>query len=434
MVRAVLRPALTIAFILAATLGTAGTARATPQDIFGFGARSPGLGFTGVSYADDYEAAFLNPAGLARARTNGLWVGLSAGTFQLKLDDERYPAESSRGMTIGFTLPLPFGDVLEDRLVLGGGFFTPSEVLLSGTIEVLETPQFNVLERVQAAAIMVGFGFDFHDWIDGLRIGASVSVAADVIGDLVVFLDETNAFSSVVETQLVTTYAPIVGASYDHDRWGLGLTYRFELSGVMDLAVVAEDLPIEIPEFYVGGTVHYDPATLAAEGYFLPVDDLRLALQLQTRFWNSYPGPQRQVTETSGVPPDPGYNITLSPRISGEWDFVDERGLFGQLRLGYAFEPTPANPARMVDKLDAAGNPTGELVPLRYLDNHRHVATLGLGFRYEFVDDMFLELDVFGQLHVLMKRTHDIGRTDGAPPMQTRGTMLAGGWTLGLTY
>jgi hypothetical protein len=47
---------------------------------------------------------------------------------------------------------------------------------------------------------------------------------------------------------------------------------------------------------------------------------------------------------------------------------------------------------------------------------------------------MFLELDVFGQLHVLMKRTHDIGRTDGAPPMQTRGTMLAGGWTLGLTY
>ncbi len=33
-----------------------------------------------------------------------------------------------------------------------------------------------------------------------------------------------------------------------------------------------------------------------------------------------------------------------------------------------------------------------------------------------------------------MPRTHDIGRTVGATPMQTRGTMLAGGWVLGLTY
>jgi long-chain fatty acid transport protein len=392
------------------------------------------LAFTGVSYADDYEAAFLNPAGLGRVRDNGLWLGLSAGTFQLELDGARYPAESSRGMTIGFTLPVPFGDVLEDRLVVGGGFFTPSEVLLSGTIEVIETPQFNVLERVQAAAIMVGFGFDFHGWVDGLRIGASVSVAADVIGNLIVRLDETNAFSSVVETQLVTAYAPLFGASYDRENWGIGLTYRMELRGVMDLAIVAEDLPIEIPEFYVGGLVHYDPATLAAEGFYRPIDDLRLALQLQTRFWNEYIGPQRQVSDTSGVPPNPEYSVTVSPRISGEWSFLDENDLTGDLRLGYAFEPTPAGPARLVDKLDSMGAPTGEEVPLRYLDNHRHVATLGLGLTYEFDDGMFLNVDVYGQMHVLMSRTHDIGATAGAPLMQTSGTMLAGGWTVGLTY
>ncbi len=434
MVRAVLRTAVSIGVLIAAILGTAGTAHATPQDIFGFGARSPGLGFTGVSYANDYEAVFLNPSGLARARTDGLWVGLSAGTFQLKIDGNRYPADSSRGMTIGFTLPLPFGDVLEDRLVLGGGFFTPSEVLLASTINVPQTPQFNVLERTQAAGIMVGFGFDFHDWIDGLRIGASVSVAADVIGNLVVFLDETNAFSSVVETQLVTAYAPIFGASYDHDNWGLGLTYRMALQGVMDLSISAHDLPIDIPDFHVGGTVHYDPAALAAEGYYRPVDDLRIALQLQTRFWDAYPGPQRQVTDTSGQPPNLGYSITVSPRVSGEWTFLHEHGLSGDLRLGYAFEPSPAGPARMVDKLDASGNPTGMQVALRYLDNHRHVATLGLGFRYEFADDMWLHFDIFGQLHVLMNRTHDIGLTDGGPPMQTGGTMVAGGWVLGLTY
>ena len=44
-------------------------AEATPPDLFGYGARSTGLAMTGVSYADDYEAVFANPAGLAAAMT-----------------------------------------------------------------------------------------------------------------------------------------------------------------------------------------------------------------------------------------------------------------------------------------------------------------------------------------------------------------------------
>ncbi len=427
-------PILLAALVAFATLGDGAVARATPQDIFGFGARSPGLAFTGVSYADDYEAAFLNPAGFARARRRSINLGLSAGTYQLSLDGERYPAEASRGMTIGFVLPLPFGDVLEDRLVLGGGFFTPSSVLLNGTIHLVETPQFNVLERSQAAAIQVGIGMDFHGWVDGLRIGASVSVAADVVGDIIVRLDETNAFSSVVETQLVTAFAPILGASYDQESWGVGATYRFELDGKMDLSIVAEDLPIEIPEFFVGGSVHYDPAALAVEGFWKPIDPLMLVLQVQTRFWNNYPGPQRQVSETSGFPPNPDYSVTVSPRVAAEWEFVNRRGLAGELRLGYAFEPTPANPAGMVPALDSMGMPNGDQVALRYLDNHRHVATLGVGLVFMLTDEARLTFDVFGQLHVLMARTHDIGATDGAPPMETTGNLLSGGWVMGLEY
>ena len=41
-----------------------GRAFASPQDAFGFGARSPGMAQTGVSFADDHEAVYLNPAAL----------------------------------------------------------------------------------------------------------------------------------------------------------------------------------------------------------------------------------------------------------------------------------------------------------------------------------------------------------------------------------
>ena len=39
-----------------------------------------------------------------------------------------------------------------------------------------------------------------------------------------------------------------------------------------------------------------------------------------------------------------------------------------------------------------------------------------------------------GRLHVLQDRTHVVGRTDGAPPMQTGGYMLYGGWTFGVQF
>jgi long-chain fatty acid transport protein len=416
---------------VALVLAMPSLALATPQDIFGFGARSPGMAFTGVSFADDYEAAFLNPAGFSRARHRALYLGMSGGTYHLSLDGERFPVDASRGMTIGFTLPVPFGDVLQDRIVLGGGFFTPSSVLLAGQVSFVDTPQFNVLDRAQAAAIQVGVGFDFHGWIDGLRAGVAVSVAADVIGDLFVRLDETNSFSSVVETQLVTAFAPMFGASWDNGELGFGLVYRTELKGVMNLAVTADDLPIEIPPFQVGGLVHYDPATLAAEVFYMPTPELRLVLQGNARFWNDYPGPQIKVTDTSGTPPDIGYSFTLSPRVAAEW-LAHDGPIETTVRGGYAYEPSPAGPARMVPALDPMGMPTGEMTALRYLDNDRHVLTLGVGFAHDFGDGVRLRSDVFAQLHVLAPRTHEIGATDGAAPMETSGTLLSGGWTFGL--
>ena len=61
------------------TLAAPPPAYATPQDIFGFGARTPGMAMTGASYVDDFEGVFANPAGLAGARRMALVLGLTGG-------------------------------------------------------------------------------------------------------------------------------------------------------------------------------------------------------------------------------------------------------------------------------------------------------------------------------------------------------------------
>jgi long-chain fatty acid transport protein len=195
----------------AVALGS-GTAHASPQDLFGYGGRTTGLAMTGASYAEGYESVFANPAGLGPVRRRALNLGVHGAGFAVNLDGERQVLEPARGMTIGFALPLPFGDVLEDRLVIGGAFFTPAAALMIGRVHFPETPQWTVLDRGQVLALQVAVGVDLRGLVDGLYLGVGVSALADVVGVLNVRLDETNAFSSVVETQLTTAFAPMVGA------------------------------------------------------------------------------------------------------------------------------------------------------------------------------------------------------------------------------
>jgi len=410
-------------------------ANASPPDLFGYGGRSPALAMTGASYVEGYEAVFMNPAGLGPVRRRSLTVGFQAGNYNLRIDGERSPLTPPRGMVIGFALPLPFGDVLEDRLTFGGAFFTPAEVLLRGKVQFPAVPQWAVLDRAQAIGLMVGMGFDFHDILDGLHLGVGVIALADVFAELDVRLDETNAFSSVVDLQLVTTFAPTLGVRFTQDEWGIGLTYRHESLSRMNLAIHTADLPIEVPVLNVGGIVQYDPSTILAEGYWRPTPDVMLILNLTTRLWNFYPGTQIPTTTMGRNAPDPDFAVMPSPRVAVEGGWRDDNFEF-VLRGGYAFEPTPAPAARMAPRRTAAGEAiTDEIVPFRLLDSHRHVLTGGFGWTILSGDsDARVVLDVYAQLHVLQSRTHEIGITDGAPPMVTDGTILVGGWTARLEF
>lgn len=415
--------------------------RASPQDLFGYGARTPGMGMTGVSHASDYEAVFANPAGLARARTRYIAAGLTGGGYRLSVDGHRHRLDSSRGMTIGFQLPLPFGGPLEDRIVVGAGFYTPAEVLQEANVVFPDIPQFPVLDRGQVVGIQFGVGVDLHGLIDGLRLGVGVSVLADTHGDLNVVLDETNTFRSTTETELLAGYSPIVGATYDVGDWAFGLVYRHRLQARMELAVTTAGLPVELPQLVVGGLVQYDPPTLEAEASWQPTPDWLVALGLRTSFWSDWPGMQIRTSTGSNLAPAPELKTVVSPRVAVERRLGRDASEFW-LRGGYVFQPTPAPGARVAPNRPVDPDAEADDVAVRMLDNHRHIFTAGIGFAAPIGDGKRLRFDVFGQLHWLQPRTHGIpargspGDPDfaDAPGMTSGGTILMGGWTGGLEF
>lgn len=419
-------------------------ARATPPDIFGLGARTQAMGMTGVSYADDYEAVYANPAGLGRARRRGLHIGLSAGAYHLTIDGERDPLDSARGMTIGATLPLPFHDVLQDRLTFGVGVYTPQQVLLRGQVFYADVPQWSVLDRAQSLAIMVGMGFDFHSTdLEGLRLGLGVAALADVIGSLDVRLDETSRFTSTVETQLLATFSPIAGIQYERDQWAAGIVYRHEVRSEMNLDIATADLPVMLPVLTVGGLVQYDPAQVAGEIAFRPDPNLRLVANLTVRLWSFWPGPQFPTTASSLLAPAPAFQDTVSPRVAVEGT-VRGGPVTMTVRGGYSLELSPAPPARLAPRRTPQGDVLmegGSVVnmPVRYLDNDRHILTAGLGLVYDLSATERIRLDLFAQAHLLVDRTHTIPApgntsTDMGDWMKTGGFLLAGGWTITLEF
>lgn len=434
----------TTALALLALMLTPGIAHATPYDLFGLGARSQALGMTGVSYSEDYEATLSNPAGLGRARRRGIHIGLTGGAYDLHIDGQRDPHDSARGMVIGATLPLPFGDVLEDRLVLGLGVYTPQQVLLRGNVRYPDVPQWPVLERAQSLGILFGLGVDLHGTdLEGLRLGFGISAIADVIGELDVRLDETNSFTSTVETQLLATFAPIAGVSYDRGEWSFGIVYRHELRANMDLEIRTADLPVSLPVLTVGGLVQYDPAQLAGEVSYRPDPNLRIIANLTWRMWSHYPGPQVPTSVSSLQAPHPGFSDVVSPRVAVEGSFRDARAAL-HLRAGYALEMSPSPEARLAPRRNPNGTPAmrdGQLdeIPLRFLDNDRHLVTAGLGITWNLSAQERLRLDLFGQAHFLVDRVHRVERTgsDAAEEgegMVTGGTFLVGGWTIALEF
>ncbi len=396
------RTALTLT-LLAATSHV----HASPQDLFGYGPRAAAMAGTGTSFSDDLSAVYANPAGLSRARDRALTVGYAATGFALTRNDAAEVYEPGRAALFGLVLPLPFRGVLRDRLAVGLGFFTPTNVIVRGVILHPETPRFVLLpDRVQSVAVQAALGVDVG-W--GLRVGAGFMALAALTGSVLVTNDATGRSTSRIDDQLVASYTPVLGAQWERGDWRVGAVFRGRLIARFGVVISAPELGIPVPPLNIAGVAQYDPAQVQVEGAWRR-GATTVVLGVTLKQWSAYPGPSVATTATSPAPVDPGFADTVVPRAAIEHRVDFGRGDAATLRAGYFFEPSPA---------PSAG------VGRQYLDNDRHAFTLGLGLGTAYRGSRF-SVDAFGQLHVLATRE---GSAHDGSPMRWGGTA----WHLGVT-
>src|SRR6185437_6481989 len=173
--------------LAAAICLAAGDARASTMDLFGFGGRSPALAGTGIASTTDYEATFLDPAGLADVHRKSATVGLLYGDFALRLAGQDTHTSPARGSIIGAVVPMPLGGALKDRVGLGFGFYVPLDTLNQAKAPYPGDPSFALLaNRSQVIAVQVGLGVRVNPrW----SVGAGVIALAALTGTINVTTD-----------------------------------------------------------------------------------------------------------------------------------------------------------------------------------------------------------------------------------------------------
>ncbi len=380
---------------------------ASPQDLFGYGGRQIALAGTGAAYADDYGAVYANPAGLSRARARSLSLGYAGSGFGLTLDGGDFSTSPGRATIIGLSFPLPFGGVLRDRVGLGLGFFTPTSVIVRGRILRGDTPQFVALpDRVQSVAVQAGVGVDLGY---GIRVGGGFMALAALTGSVLVTNDASGRSTSRIDDQLVASYAPVIGASWERGDWRVGATFRGALVARFAVVISAPELGIPVPPLNIAGVAQYDPAQVQLEGAWQH-RGWTVALGVTGKRWSEYPGPAEATTATSRPPPSPEFSDTIVPRVAVEHRWTFDLGAWTALRAGYFYEPTPA-PAPVATR--------------QYLDNDRHAVSLGLGLGTG-GDSTRVTIDAFGQVHALTPRE---GTSASGATMRFAGVA----WHLGVT-
>ncbi len=407
----------------AAALVSPGSASASPQEVIGFGNRSVGMGNAGVAGAEGIDAVYHNPALLSASRELALELGLVGASFLLEAEGTARPVvayPSLSATTIGGLLPLPFGGVLKDRVTIGLGFVTPTDVVVRGRILYPEKPQFLIADRVQTVAVQAGLGADIGY---GIRIGGGFMAMAALTGSVTVATDASGRLGTVVEDTLVASFAPVAGASYEFDDYRIGLAFRGVLQGRFNVVIEAENLgQLEIPPLNISGVAQYDPWQISA-GFAKVKGALRFGVGLTYKHWPAYPGPveatvrcedQPDPTQTclAPLPPDVDFQPVASPRAGVEYRFGIDEDSHIAARGGYGFEPTPAP------------EQTGRT---NYFDNHRSVFSLGYGI---VLGGPGIAFDGYFQAQVLHARSHTQTVADGGEidtTVDTRGAILGGG-------
>jgi len=300
-------------------------------------------------------------------------------------------------------------------------------VIVRGRVLYPETTQFPLLgDRAQSLAVRGGLGAEIAY---GIRAGVGFAALAEIAGTVVAATDVTGRVGTRVENQLVATYAPVFGVTWDlpgSSKVRVGLAYRGTLDARFQVVVDGTKLSsIAIPLLNISGLAQYDPAQGAVE--VARVEKLNvLALQLVYKKWSAFPGVLEPTIACSEggpgacglVPPRIDWRDTVAVRIGAEQGFELAPGVVLRGRGG-GFLETSALPSELPgSEAFEMASKTDIAVPTRYFDATRVALTTGVGLS---LDGSFppVDVDFYAQYHLLLPRT--ITSTDGAGAELSKG-------------
>lgn len=422
----------------------AADASASPEDVFGYGPRSPAMGGTGASTATSYDAAYANPALLSAQRVRTLGFGIQSAIFRLYARGDglpgSFPADAAKGIVVGVGAPLPFGGILTDRVGIGIAFYSPTKLVVRGRILYPEKTAFPLLsDRTQSLMIRMGAGADLGY---GVRVGGGFAALAELAGGVVAQIDASGHVGAREDDQLLATYAPTLGASWETKLSGgdlrVGAVYRGALAARFAVEVDASRIStLKIPVFNIAGLAQYDPPEAGVEASWSKSGWL-VAAGVTYKKWSDYPGlleptircPDDDPDCGALAPPKIAFSDTLVPRVGVERTIDLARELALHLRAGYLLEPTPV-PSTLASS-QAWDFPSRQNVdePTRWFDATRHVFSAGAGLELRRPAPA-LTLDEWTQVHVMPERTI---ATPPAGDAKVHGTVVAVGVVLGVAF
>ena len=428
-----------------ASLLVASGASASPEDLFGYGARTSAMGATGTAHATGYESAWHNPALASVVRAPKLTLGYVGGVLRLDAQGDGLPGRTSaaavKGTTIGAEIPIPLGGRFARRVGIALAFYEPTDVVVRGRVLYPEKTQFPMLDnRAQSVTIRAALGVDVGY---GIRVGLGFAALAEVVGTVVAATDATGRVGTRVEDQLVATYAPTIGATYDlplkgPERWRIGAVFRGTLDARFAIVIDGTKLSsLQIPLFNISGLAQYDPAQVALE--VARQEDLNvLAAQVVYKRWGAFPGMLEPtvVCNDGGAgacgltPPKIDWHDTFVVRVGADQGFTMRRGAVLHARGGAFFETTPLpNELPGSDAYDRSVKGV-VTVPTRYFDSDRIALTAGAGLALSRPLPP-VDLDLFAQYHVLLPRT--VSSVDAGGGVLSRGESSGHVTVVGMT-
>jgi long-chain fatty acid transport protein len=237
---------------------------------------------------------------------------------------------------------------------------------------------------------------------------------------VVVRTDSSGRVGTIVDDQLIATYAPIFGASFDFEDFRAGATFRGALEGEFDVVVQVFDLgSLVVPNLHISGVAQYDPMQIEV-AVAREMGAWTANAGLTYKRWSAFPGWRRPTVECPSSQPacealdvDPvDFHDTVVPRAGASYALDLAPQATATLRAGAFYEPSPAP--------EQSGSSN-------YWDNDRVALTLGYGIAM--VEPLPpVAIDVFYQHHFLLPRTHekDSGVDPanlGYPEVETKGSV-----------